>query len=125
MKYHYTEEMKRRLTRIRREEKPGFAWGMDRALVERLIDDIAWPILDHSTLQLSFRNHVRNLIRNLANLYRSEYGWDLAHDIETMLRDWQKYALEPKTAQLLVCEIDRRLASMDNGSEGDDDRAAA
>jgi hypothetical protein len=57
--------------------------------------------------------HCRWFLRELARLWRTRQGRDLAFHIELCLRKWKGLGLEPRTLQFLVCEAFERLKSAD------------
>ena len=53
--------------------------------------------------------HYRWFLRELARLWRTRQGRDLAFHLELCIRKWVGLGLEPKTLQFLVCEAHERL----------------
>ena len=53
--------------------------------------------------------HYRWFLREIARLWRTRQGRDLAFHIELSLRKWRGLGLEPRTLQFLVCECHERL----------------
>jgi len=53
--------------------------------------------------------HYRWFLRELARLWRTRTGRDLAFHLELCIRKWVGLGLEPKTLQFLVCEAHERL----------------
>ena len=49
--------------------------------------------------------HYRWFLRELARLWRTRKGRDLAFHLELCIRKWVGLGLEPKTLQFLVCEV--------------------
>jgi hypothetical protein len=57
--------------------------------------------------------HYRWFLRELARLWRTRTGRDLAFHLEFCIRKWVGLGLEPKTLQFLVCEAHERLKGKD------------
>ncbi len=53
--------------------------------------------------------HYRWFLRELARLWRTRKGRDLAFHLELCIRKWVGLGLEPKTLQFLICESHERL----------------
>jgi hypothetical protein len=57
--------------------------------------------------------HYRWFLREVARLWRTRQGRDLAFHLELSLRKWRGLGLEPRTLQFLVCECHERLKGKD------------
>src|SRR5512143_616056 len=57
--------------------------------------------------------HYRWFLRELARLWRTRTGRDLAFHLELCIRKWVGLGLEPNTLQFLVCEAHERLKGKD------------
>ena len=53
--------------------------------------------------------HYRWFLREVARLWRTRQGRDLAFHLELCLRKWKNLGLEPRTLQFLICECHERL----------------
>ncbi len=53
--------------------------------------------------------HYRWFLRELARLWRTRTGHDLAFHLELCIRKWDGLGLEMRTLQVLVCEAHQRL----------------
>jgi hypothetical protein len=60
--------------------------------------------------------HYRWFLRELARLWRTRTGRDLAFHLELCIRKWVGLGLEPRTLQFLVCEAHERLKAANSGS---------
>jgi hypothetical protein len=69
--------------------------------VESLIEGAGLPVLQVI--------HYRWFLRELARLWRTRKGRDLAFHLELCVRKWVGLGLEPRTLQFLVCEAHERL----------------
>lgn len=57
--------------------------------------------------------HYRWFLRDVARLWRTRQGRDLAFHLELCLRKWVNLGLEPRTLQFLICEAHSRLKGKD------------
>ena len=48
-------------------------------------------------------------VRELARLFRTRYGRDLAFHLELVMRKWQTLGLSPNIMQIIACEIHNSL----------------
>jgi hypothetical protein len=53
--------------------------------------------------------HYQWFLRELARLWRTRKGRDLAFHLELTIRKWVNLGLEPRTTQFLICEAHQRL----------------
>ncbi|MEO0085568.1 MAG: hypothetical protein ABIK37_02945 [candidate division WOR-3 bacterium] len=99
------------LARIRAaEENPLLGLPTDSA--ETLVRRLILPLLENSGLPRLAILHYSWFLRELARLWRSHPGPDLAFHLELAVRKWTSYGLEPNTLQLLVCQLLNRLESL-------------
>ena len=56
--------------------------------------------------------HYRWFLREIARLWRTRQGRDLAFHLELCLRKWVNLGLEPRTLQFLICEAHTRLKGL-------------
>jgi hypothetical protein len=64
--------------------------------------------------------HYRWFLRELARLWRTRKGRDLAFHLELCIRKWVGLGLEPRTLQFLVCEAHSRLKGKFEGRSPND-----
>jgi hypothetical protein len=88
---------------------PAVADALFRNHIESLISGAGLP-----NLQVI---HYRWFLRELARLWRTRQGRDLAFHLELCLRKWRSLGLEPRTLQFLVCEAYSRLKSQSAGND--------
>ncbi|MEO0080953.1 MAG: hypothetical protein ABIL25_01510 [candidate division WOR-3 bacterium] len=98
------------LDRMRHGKKPLSVHGLSRLQSERALRDIADPLLEGAGLRPAILNEYRWFVQELARLFRSLEGNDLAFYVEACLRKWQSLGLETRTMQLLVTMLFERLA---------------
>jgi len=58
--------------------------------------------------------HYQWFLRELARLWRTRKGRDLAFHLELTIRKWVNLGLEPRTLQFLICEAHQRLKGQDS-----------
>ena len=80
---------------------PGEAEELFAKHVVSLVEGAGLPVLQTM--------HYRWFLRELARLWRTRTGRDLAFHLELCIRKWVGLGLEPKTLQFLVCEAHERL----------------
>jgi hypothetical protein len=59
--------------------------------------------------------HYQWFLRELARLWRTRKGRDLAFHLELTIRKWVNLGLEPRTIQFLICEAHQRLKGKSEG----------
>ncbi len=84
---------------------PGEAEELFAKHVVSLVEGAGLPVLQTM--------HYRWFLRELARLWRTRTGRDLAFHLELCIRKWVGLGLEPKTLQFLVCESYERLKGKD------------
>jgi hypothetical protein len=62
--------------------------------------------------------HYQWFLRELARLWRTRKGRDLAFHLELTIRKWVNLGLEPRTLQFLICEAHLRLKGGDMTEPG-------
>jgi len=82
---------------------------VDSDLAEQAVVVICRPLLDAAGLRLCHYNQFRWFLRELARVLRTRSGWELAYDIEELLRKWTRYGLDPALLQRVVREAYRGL----------------
>ena len=80
---------------------PGEAEELFAKHVVSLVEGAGLPVLQTM--------HYRWFLRELARLWRTRTGRDLAFHLELCIRKWVGLGLEPRTLQFLVCEAHERL----------------
>jgi len=65
--------------------------------------------------------HYRWFLRDVARLWRTRQGRDLAFHLELCLRKWVNLGLEPRTLQFLVCEAHSRLKGKSEARSSNDE----
>jgi len=81
--------------------------GSDKS--EELFAKHVVSLIDGAGLPVLQTMHYRWFLRELARLWRTRTGRDLAFHLELCIRKWVGLGLEPKTLQFLVCEAHERL----------------
>ncbi len=96
-------ETRQLLARIRAEEDLLNLDDLDFPSAERAIYQLARPVLDKIKLTRLQLNQYRWFLRELTSQLLARTGWDLAFELELLLRKWTMFGLEPDILQTLLC----------------------
>jgi hypothetical protein len=88
-------------------------YGAGSAESEELFGKHVGSLVEGAGLPVLQTMHYRWFLRELARLWRTRQGRDLAFHLELCIRKWVGLGLEPKTLQFLVCESYERLKGKD------------
>ena len=103
-----TQDVTRVLDEIRAgAENALYGAGPDKA--EELFAKHIVSLVEGAGLPVLQTMHYRWFLRELARLWRTRKGRDLAFHLELCIRKWVGLGLEPRTLQFLVCEAHERL----------------
>ncbi len=86
-------------------------YGATTAVTEDLFKRSIIPLLEGAGMSALQRMHYGWFLRELARLWRTKTGRDLAFHLELCMRKWLGFGLEKNTVQFLVSEIHLRLKS--------------
>jgi len=84
-------------------------YGASSAEAEEKVNRYVLPLIEGSGLPNLHVIHYRWYLRELARLWRTRKGRDLAFHLELCIRKWVNLGLEPRTLQFLICEAHQRL----------------
>ena len=84
-------------------------YGASSAESEELFAKHVLSLVEGAGLPVLQVMHYRWFLRELARLWRTRQGRDLAFHLELCIRKWVGLGLEPRTLQFLVCESYERL----------------
>ena len=84
-------------------------YGTGSAESEELFSKHVSSLIEGAGLPVLQVIHYRWFLRELARLWRTRKGRDLAFHLELCIRKWVGLGLEPRTLQFLVCEAHERL----------------
>ena len=84
-------------------------YGATSAAAETNLNRLVLPLVEGSGMPNLQVMHYRWFLRELARLWRTRNGRDLAFHLELCIRKWVNLGLEPRTLQFLVCEAHQRL----------------
>ena len=84
-------------------------YGAESVESEKLFHKHVASLVEGAGLPVLQTMHYRWFLRELARLWRTRQGRDLAFHLELCIRKWVGLGLEPKTLQFLVCESYERL----------------
>ena len=88
-------------------------YGAEPAAAEELFHRHVESLIEGAGLPVLQVIHYRWFLRELARLWRTRKGRDLAFHLELCIRKWVGLGLEPRTLQFLVCESYERLKGKD------------
>ncbi|MBM3313836.1 hypothetical protein FJY70_04500 [candidate division WOR-3 bacterium] len=84
-------------------------YGTAPATASAELKRLVVPLLEGSGLPRLAIMHYGWFLREVALLWRSRTGRDLAFYLELCIRKWVGFGLEPNTLQFFVCELFQRL----------------
>ena len=84
-------------------------YGASPAQAEELFKKHLAPMVVGSGMPVLQVMHYQWFLRELARLWRTRKGRDLAFHLELTIRKWVNLGLEPRTIQFLICEAHQRL----------------
>lgn len=106
------------LTAIRRDDVRLSVFELDPGVCENALVEIATPHVARSGEPRPRVLQYQWFLRELAKVLCSRQGWDLAFELELLLRRWVGFRLDSRMLQLLVRESCRRLALPREGADG-------
>jgi hypothetical protein len=77
-------------------------YDLESTLVEQAVAAAGLPIVTEAGVRMVTFNQFRWFLRELARVFRTKMGWDLAFEMEVLLRKWHGYGLDPHLMQLVV-----------------------
>ena len=113
-------ETRRLLDRIRAGADTLMLEDVDSDLAEQAVQELAKPLLEKVRLSRMQQDQHRWFLRELTGLLRTRIGWDLAFELELLLRKWVGYGLAFGLLQALIRQcysgltIDSRPATVDS-----------
>jgi hypothetical protein len=90
-------------------------YGASSAESEELFAKHVLSLVEGAGLPVLQVMHYRWFLRELARLWRTRKGRDLAFHLELCLRKWQSLGLQPRTLRFLACETHSRLKGKSRG----------
>ena len=84
-------------------------YGAASADAEEKVNRLVLPLIEGAGLPNLHVIHYRWYLCELARLWRTRKGRDLAFHLELCIRKWVNLGLEPRTLQFLICEAHQRL----------------
>ena len=101
-------EMNRVLEEVRKGAENAL-YCAEPAAADKLFHEQVESLIEGAGLSSMQVIHYRWFLRELARLWRTRQGRDLAFHLELCLRKWRSLGLEPRTLQFLICEAHQRL----------------
>ncbi len=111
-----TRETVRVLDEIRNSEEPYPVFGEDPALVEADLARFTQLLLEGAGLARITVMQYLWYVRELARVFRTRTGRELAFQLELVMRKWRAFGLEPNTMQFIFREIHCRLKARTAGA---------
>ena len=102
-------EMNRLLDSLRSDGKPYPVYQQPPETADEQVCAVGQSLVTDANLQFAKRNQYMWFVRELARLFRTRYGRDLAFHLEMVLRKWQDLGLSPNIMQIIVCEVHNTL----------------
>jgi len=96
-------------------------YGASSAESEELFAKHVLTLVEGAGLPVLQVMHYRWFLRELARLWRTRQGRDLAFHLELCIRKWVGLGLEPRTLQFLVSEAHQRLKGKFEVQSGNDE----
>jgi hypothetical protein len=91
-------------------------YDLPNDLAERAVWEAGRVILDKAGLSVVTYNQCRWLLRELAKLFRTRSGWDLAFELEAFIRKWLAAQMNPFLVQLLVRDCYAKMKNLSPAS---------
>ena len=99
---------------------PTALYGQEQKLAEGAMRRIVDPLLEAAGLRPNRLDQYHWFLRELAKLFRTRYGHELAFSIELAMRKWAGYELSAQVMGFLVSTVDTELRKL-MGETGKDD----
>jgi hypothetical protein len=96
-------------------------YGASPAQTEELFKKHLASLIVGSGMPVLQVMHYQWFLRELARLWRTRKGRDLAFHLELTIRKWVNLGLEPRTLQFLICEAHCRLKGKSEGRSANDE----
>jgi hypothetical protein len=91
------------------------------AAADKLFHEHVMSLVEGAGLPNTQVIHYRWFLREVARLWRTRQGRDLAFHIELSLRKWRNLGLDARIVQFLVCEAHSRLKGKSEGRSANDE----
>jgi hypothetical protein len=87
-------------------------YDLPHDLAEQAVWEAGRELLDEVGPPQVIYNQCRWMLREMAKLYRTRSGWDLAFELEVFLRKWTGYQMNPGLVQGLLRHCHARMKSL-------------
>jgi hypothetical protein len=87
-------------------------YDLPHDLAEQAVWEAGRPVLNDAGLPGVVYNQYRWMLREAAKLFRTKTGWDLALELEILIRKWHAYQLNPALIQKLVRDCYGRMKNL-------------
>jgi len=103
-------EMQALLDRIRHHHEPLNIDDLDPDLLQQAVEAVGKVCLADRPMPRIERNAATWFMAELAKTLRQYVGWDLAFELELLVRKWTGYGLPAGLSQELICACYSKLA---------------
>jgi len=108
-----TPQMARVLDLMRTSPDPYPTYNQPAQEADERVLAVARSLLTDSGLSWNSVIHYTWYAREVAKLFRTRSGRDLAFHLELIMRKWQNFGLSPNILQILACEVHNALKPND------------
>ena len=102
-------DMVKLLDKMRTDDQPYPVYQQPVETADEQVCAIGRSLVTDANLPFATRNQYLWYVRELARLFRTRYGRDLAFHMELVMRKWQTLGLSPNIMQIIACEIHNSL----------------
>ncbi len=103
---------KQALDKIRHSKGFLAVYDLPSDLAEQAVWEAGRKTLDELGLPVVVYNQCRWLLREMARLFRTQAGWDLAFELEVFLRKWVGSRMDGALVQRLICDCWTRMKNL-------------
>jgi len=102
-------DMVKLLDKMRSDDQPYPVYNQPADQADPKVCAIGQSLVTDANLAFAKRNQYMWYVRELARLFRTRYGRDLAFHLELVMRKWQTLGLSPNILQVIACEVHNSL----------------
>ena len=102
-------DMVKLLDKMRSDDQPYPVYQQPPEEADSRVCAVGQSLVTDANLAFANRNQYMWYVRELARLFRTRYGRDLAFHLELVMRKWQSLGLSPNIMQVIACEVHNNL----------------
>ena len=102
-------DMVKLLDKMRSDDQPYPVYQQPPEEADSRVCAVGQSLVTDANLAFANRNQYMWYVRELARLFRTRYGRDLAFHLELVMRKWQTLGLSPNIMQVIACEVHNNL----------------